>query len=135
MNNITGPAIFMGRPVIYYGIFLEGKKLPEPKLSRKMENPHVTMVFRPTEHQAIPEDVLGTRVQVVITHEGCDEKNHGYKVMVPLHIWKYYKNDATPHLTISISEDGKPVDTANLEWEKLAHPIFVEGVIRAFPFE
>ena len=37
-----------------------------------------------------------------------------------------------PHITLSVSEEGKPVNTANLEFHSIGNPATVTGIFGGF---
>jgi len=125
--------------VIYFGLFFvppESDKLFDTSkigsvLDKKIPDPHVTFAFRPTPDKLPPEELWGEKFDVTITGLGNDGNNQGYKVSIPEELKKYYKNDAVPHITLSVSNVGKPVNTRNLSFENI--PNFnVQGILGYF---
>jgi len=121
--------------IVYYGLFFvppESIKLfnaaqSGPLLVKKIPDPHITFAFKPAPGKLPPEDLWGEKFDVVITGLGNDGNNQGYKVEIPEELKKYYFNDAIPHITLSVSNIGKPVNTRNLLFKDI--PNFkVQGI-------
>lgn len=90
----------------------------KPKLENRIDTPHITVYYKPSE---LHEHYYGKRGLFELYEYGCDDKNEGYKV-------RYIKSDSIdvpwlfnlvdiPHVTISVSDDGKPKDTKNLDFK------------------
>ena len=117
---------------IYWGLFLgdDYLGLQCPKLENVIVHRHVTFGFK----VPCPEKLVGTTWTVKFTGRyGNDGKNEAYEVEIPEELVPYYENNAVPHLTVSVSEDGRPVDSANLEFEPIYEPFELEMTIGYFP--
>lgn len=126
----------MEKEIIYWGIFVDQKQLASygfrGRLARRIEQPHVTFAFRP-EPETIPKELFGNSVRILVRGYGLDNKNEGLEVFLPNVLQKYYHNKATPHITVSVAEDGKPVDTGKLWFEDFVDTyIVLNGRIGAF---
>lgn len=103
--------------IIYTGIFFEKMT---GKLEKQIEFPHVTHEFRPMN---INEDLFGQEVTFEIIGYGIDTENEGYLVKVKTatdEMRKALDIIAIPHITLSVSKNGKPVNTKNLEFKPCA---------------
>lgn len=124
---------------IYWGIFLSKSglrsicgKMDSPTLEVEVNNPHVTFGFK----TPCPEDILGRNAVVEIVGYACDGKNEAFMVDVPGHLASYYEGADIPHVTISVSEGAKPVDSGKLEFEPINLPEeFVYGKIGYFGYD
>lgn len=123
--------------VIYSGVFFDksdpGLK-PEKSgeyLEKPVKDPHITFAFRPKSDKLFPVELVGKEVDIKVIGVGNDGKNHGYMVELPPDLEKYYKGAPVPHITLSTSNDGKPVDTKNLDFESIT-PFSIKGKIGYF---
>ncbi len=114
---------------VYMGAFL-ARPLPG-RLERGVPNQHVTFQFRPTGEELFPEGMLGLRAKLTIIAEGCDDRNHGYQVEIPETLRRFYRNPATPHVTVSLGPNGRPKDTGALAFTPV-QPFTVEAVLGYF---
>lgn len=126
---------------IYTGVFFDSSELNDlfakhirkPKLSNVIENPHVTFTFKPTD---VMYGLLGTPIRFDVIGYACDGVNQGLQVKTSDNMWwdkrhvplfDEYQTIENPCITISVSEDGRPVDTGNLEFEPLSEPFEIVG--------
>ena len=124
--------------VLYFGMFFDksaSKIIYENEkvhLENLPNNFHCTFEFAPKEYNLLNE-VIGKEVSVTLVGYACNGKNSGFEIEIPENIKMYFKNfDNTgklkiPHITTSISKEGKAVDTANLYFEELDEPIIIKG--------
>lgn len=125
--------------VLYEGIFFDEEtielihSLDNNKLERIYEDLHCTFKFMPKSDE-IFNDIVGKSFELLIVGYGNDGKNSGFQVALPDKLLKYYKNSdkktkelVIPHITVSLSENGKAVDTGKLKFEKLNKPIKIIG--------
>lgn len=125
--------------VIYNALFVdneERKKLltiGSKHLSKIIAEPHVTLHFRPTAENTY-SNLWGGKATLKVVGYANDGKNEGVLVKVkaedPL-LQVLFDSVKTPHITISVSDDGKPVDTAKLDFQ-LCDPITVKATFGAF---
>lgn len=99
--------------VIYLGIFINDKNLGGT-LENKVDIPHVTLEFRP---KVIPREILGKEVEIQVTNYGNNNKNEGYKVVLPEEYARYFKGEI-PHVTLSYSNASKPMNTKNIKFDE-----------------
>lgn len=113
----------MSHPFRYIGVFVSFTELhrairdirTEP-LACDIPSPHVTFAYRPQE---VDQALFGIPVRIRVTGYGCDGHNEGLQVQLfPSDPVLQPLIDAipVPHITISISEDGKAVNTRYLEF-------------------
>ena len=118
----------MKNKCLYLGVFFDAAQLTEKLVSterrpleKEIENLHVTVRFRPEE---IPVHLFGERVSIIVKGYGYDDKNEGVLVEVSSDNYELNQLLATipvPHITLSVSEDGRCKDTSGLTF----HPIKV----------
>lgn len=119
--------------VVYCGIFFESIPF-EGTLCRPIAHPHVTHMYRPWPKDIHPE-FFGKEVRVTAFGYGNDSKNEG--VLVSLHcddpaLSEALKSIVVPHITISVSRDGKPVDTGRLTFMQMPETVTLVGRYGAF---
>ena len=101
--------------VIYSAVFLD-RPLPG-RLTTVIANQHVTHVFRPS---TVDKSFLGKKVAVKLLGYANDGVNEGYSVSVSSadeNLHEALKSILVPHITLSVSESGKPVDTQKLDFK------------------
>jgi hypothetical protein len=114
---------------IYTGVFFTASNIYAkitPALSKKIDNPHVTVRFRP---ESVDKRLFGAEVAASVVGYACDGRNEGWRV--ELHSDNVALQDmldriAVPHITLSVSEDGQPVDTAKLHFHAIK-PFAIAG--------
>ena len=110
---------------IYEGFFIK-EDLPS-KLAKNIEYKHVTTEFKPARSH---EDLYGITARFAITGYGNDDKNEGYLVKLVScesdELVELFNSISVPHITLSTSIDGKPVNTKNLNFDS-----FDGGIITA----
>lgn len=128
------------RTVIYEGLFIEEcydemaprrrSLLDNYTLENEIAHKHVTVAYKPTTTH---ENFYGCHVYAILRGYGNDGKNEGYLVeIIPsVYDWGVWTQDNkeelcdllynidTPHITVSISSNGRPVDTKYLNFEDL----------------
>lgn len=117
---------------VYAGIFVEPDELYskiQPTLYQKVKDPHVTTSFKPQAPQ-INLEQIGSSARIYAVGYGNDGKNEGLLVEVeaddPI-IQQACDALETPHITISVSEDGQAKDTAFLDFSPLEEPFEITG--------
>ena len=134
--------------ISYQGIFFEGnssQKLLEfqkDKLPKVVANLHCTFKFKPTRKET--QDFFGALgnkdISLKVIGYASDGKNSGFEVELTDELKDVYLNRqkiniggeirervTPPHITVSMSEDGKAVNTGFLEFEKLENPFYISG--------
>ena len=102
--------------VIYTGVFLDSPIIGE--LNNVIKYQHVTHQFRPDASEINPS-FFGKKVLISITGYANNGTNEGYLVYLSCgdeNLLAELKKIKTPHITASVSDSGKPVDTAKLDF-------------------
>lgn len=103
--------------VIYEGFFIDGNL--NSKLAKNIDNKHVTTEFRPS---VTHEYLYGEKVKLRIDAYGNDGENEGLFVngitTDNLDVLLLFMNVETPHITLSVSENGKPVNTSKIKFSE-----------------
>lgn len=123
--------------IIYYGFFLTEKSTEklrekEPLLEKIVEDVHITFAFRPSDR--LPDEILGKTFTIGVVGSGRTEDNHGYEVILPMDLHKYYKGSSPKHITVSLSPNGKPVDTKHIPFQRWDDDdmVFIQGKMGYF---
>ena len=126
---------------IYIGIFVDfinlqmftNDNITKERFPRLIMKPHVTFAFRPTEYNP---DLIGKLAMLKVVGYACDGKNQGLQVMMEEtsnpEILAEFKKIKNPHITLSTSEDGKPVDTGKMKFEPIDNPFYIIGTYDGF---
>lgn len=128
---------------IYTGVFFDLSEvinrfncnIGAAKLSNIIENPHVTFTFKPKE---VNPKLFGKEVVFRVIGYACDGKNQGLQVeyaRMSEKLLPEYNTIQNPHITISVSEDGKPVDTGKLKFEPIENPFYIAGTYGTYTSE
>lgn len=124
------------KKIIYTGLFIDKKTFYDhfsAKLAKEIEYPHATVFFKPKGSE-VHQELFGEKAMITITGYGCDENNEGFSVKINAKnpaLQKLCDDILVPHITISVSEDGKPVDTGKLEFET-REQVSLEATFGAF---
>ena len=118
----------------YVGCFFEWSDLEKAleniehdHLWRKITFPHITFAYMP---EFVDEELFGEKILVRIIGYGNDGENEGVKVEVVSGIPKLkeaFEQIEAPHITLSVSETGKPVNTRYLNYVP-AEPVELTGI-------
>lgn len=120
---------------IYIGVFFKAQNIYAkitPALSNKIDNPHVTVRFRP---ESVDKRLFGSEVAANVVGYACDGRNEGWKVELRsdnVSLQELLDRIAVPHITISVSEDGQPVDTAKLNFRAVTPFAIANGKFGGF---
>lgn len=102
--------------VIYEAFFIQDNL--ESKLSNDVEYKHITTEFRPSKTH---EHLYGKMATFNVYAYGNDDINEGYAVKMiscdDNELWEIYNGVDIPHLTLSTSAEGKPINTVKIEFE------------------
>lgn len=91
-------------------------------LESVVEHPHITFGYK----VGVPDNIDWHGVYWVdVVGYGNDGINEGYEVAFPPELEDVYFGADIPHITISTSSDGSPVNTAFLDFEPLSEPFSV----------
>ena len=124
----------------YEGIFFEADmvdlihSLETEKLARVNDEIHCTFKYHPTTDE-IFNDIVGRTFEVYLIGYGNDGQNSGFEILFPDELKDYYINYdeqnsnqlKVPHITASLSEGAKAVNTKNLTFKRLEKPIKITG--------
>lgn len=87
-------------------------------LEKDIENKHITTEFRPSKSH---EELYGCEAKFIVTGYGNDEVNEGYSVKLIScesdELIELYNSISNPHITLSVSKEGKPVNTSKLTFD------------------
>lgn len=125
---------------IYTGVFFDANELFNKfncniganRLARSIENPHVTFTFKP---DTVTPELFGKPVKFRVIGYACDGKNQSVRVEVitiPTSLHAEYDKIKQPHITISVSADGKSVDTGKMKFEPIENPFCIIGKYGAY---
>ena len=122
------------REIEYIGCFFPRDVIGEwaaaqcgERLYRTIANPHVTFAYRP---EKIPYEAFGTPVEVTVVSYGCDGENEAFGVELgdlPQVLLPLAQQIAVPHITISVSKRGKPVNSRYVSFAPIK-PFVLQGI-------
>lgn len=126
--------------ISYEGIFFESEvvdfihQLERNRLPIVNDEIHCTFKYHPKEDE-IFDELVGKEIEVSIVGYGCDGKNSGFEIELPVDMMQYYINYddeelsklRRPHITASLALGAKSVDTKDLKFERFANPYKVKG--------
>lgn len=123
----------MNHPFNYVGCFVNFEDfqsaiscIRKNPLGNDIQEPHVTFEYKP---EKVNQSLFGERIHIKVVGYGNDGKNEGLKVKLESDnpsIRTMIAKIEVPHITISVSSDGKPVDTKKLVFEDI-NSIEMEG--------
>lgn len=115
---------------MYYGIFF--KTLVKGVLEKDILDKHITCVFKPSaEQEKVMKAYLGKEYAVKVVGYANDGKNEGL-LCEPVDSFPYYGANKM-HITLSVSKEGKPVNTAFLDFKPIEEPYTIVGVMGVHP--
>ena len=137
MNNILYQAVFLNEESIQTLLKMQAERLPKIP-----EHMHCTFKYMPSEREI--EDfsaiLLGKTVTLKVIGYGYNGTNSGFEVELEPELESVYSNShtveeqaipsierTTPHITVSMSEDGRAVDTGMLDFKPIEAPFEVTG--------
>ena len=91
------------------------------KLARNIEFKHITITYKPEQEHSYLYGIVG---KFKVIGYGNDGQNEGLLVKLvslsedSLELTGLYNAVAVPHITLSVSVDGKPVNTGKLTFDK-----------------
>lgn len=122
---------------LYLGIFVDSTDLFSlfpPTLEKVIEYPHITLGFKmPYESEVLLEPLFNMPVNILIQGYGKNETNEGVRVSVltdNIVLNQFLSEIVVPHITLSVSEDGKPVNTKNVQFMPI-EPSVITGKVGA----
>ena len=134
--------------IIYTGLFFDPEEIYSqfpPSLARRIRDPHVTTAYRPGVDKLFLNH-LGSDAIIRAVGYGNDGQNEGLLVEIvaaPQIIKKTLEEQVIPdgaggykpfptHITLSIAEGAKAVNTRNLEFKRLDTPVDFTGIYKFF---
>lgn len=124
----------MKRHYHYIGCFVSAEELfrhissvSTGHLERVIEIPHVTFAYKPEE---VDEKLFGEKILVRAVGYANDGENEGIRVEIfseNAQISKMAEQIPVPHITLSVSDSGQPVNTCFLRFCPIT-PFEMEGV-------
>ena len=127
-----GEAEKIQKKVKYTGVFVDPDELFDKvgyRLDHRVDSPHVTTAFKPGADQ-INLGKLGAEAKITAIGYGNDGENEGLLVRVesdyPV-VQEACDALKTPHITLSVSENGHARNTAFLDFQPLSKPFEVTG--------
>ncbi len=120
--------------MLYIGCFLQNsefqnsvRNIRKNNLKNDIINPHITFVYKPI---IIDHSIFGEIIKIKITGYGNDGVNEGVSVSVFSEnniIMDLFSKLEAPHITISLSDEGKAVNTRYLHFNEI-EPIEISGI-------
>lgn len=103
-------------------------------LENEIHDPHITFLYRP---EKTDRSLFGKSVQITILGYGNNGENEGVKVS--LHsdcpqLQSMIEAIEVPHITIAVSNEGRPVNTAKLQFTDI-EPIELTGIYGGYSYE
>lgn len=101
------------------------------RLEKRVRFPHVTVRYEPDE---VPDALIGEKVKIRVTGYGNDGTNEGLLVEIVSSsedLRALLDLIPRPHITLSLSREGKAVNTALLDFGP-AEPFEMEAVFGAW---
>lgn len=128
MNKYRYIGFFVSQQeVLRCALLINGEK----RLSRVIEHPHITLAYMPVDAN---ESLFGQIAEITLVGYANDGMNEGFLVEVSSacsELDSMLKAVSVPHITVSVSEDSKAVETADLNFEPIK-PIKINGVFGGF---
>lgn len=119
----------------YEGIFFDDDaskfihSLENERLPIENDKLHCTFKYHPKDDEILNE-LVGKEIEVFLIGYASDGQNSGFQVLLPDDIGKYYydmNKSEIPHITASISENAKSLDTGSLKFKPLGKKYSVIG--------
>ena len=98
----------------YIGVFFDSEELPKGLLDNDIQHKHITLKYHPADEEvALFTHFIGKEVTVHIVGYGNDGQNEG--LFVSLDNTIPYMGADRPHITLSIADGAKAVNTAYIQ--------------------
>ena len=105
--------------IIYEGFFVNSDIELPYTLDKDIDFRHITTEFKPA---ITHEHLYGQKIRVTLISYGNDSINEGVKVSLSSadsdELVELFNNIAIPHITLSVSNEGKPVNTSKLDFNQ-----------------
>lgn len=126
--------------ISYEGLFFEKEEekiifSKEGRHLRKVnDHLHCTFKYHP-QGEEIFNDIVGKYFDIYLIGYGNDGKNSAFEIDIKEDLKRYYINYdeeepsklKIPHITVSLSGEGKPNDSKDLTFKKIDKPIKLRG--------
>lgn len=125
--------------LIYIGAFIDPKSMHkriDPYRRYKIPmcydipNPHVTLAYKP---EAVDPQWFGKEVDIYIIGYANDGHNEAAKVMIRSRdgsLSDLISTVETPHITICVAPDSKPVDSKKLRFDPTEKIVKLSGIVK-----
>lgn len=113
MENVIYVAIFFALEAVEAAVKQKGGVT----LEKAIALPHVTLAFRPSdEEMQLLHQLLGKEIEVSLDEFAYNDRNAGFRVSVttPNSVVEDFLKWKLPHITTSVSQEGRPVETPKL---------------------
>lgn len=113
--NIVYSAAFID-PADYEKLLLRYSGNRNGKHGKRIRHPHMTVIYHP---DVIPYDLIGEKINISVYGYASDENNEGVGVHCSCSnpvLSDMLGKIRNPHITLSLSENGRAVHTGNLEF-------------------
>lgn len=124
----------------YEAIFLDKEsikliqELEENKLDRVNDEIHLTLKYKPNNNEIFNE-IVGKEFELYLIGYGNDGENAGFEVELSEELKPYYINNdeddnskiKIPHITSSLADNAKAMNTKNLVFNKLPQKYKIKG--------
>ena len=108
---------------IYAGAFLVENL--SGSLENVIENQHITFI-PPGSNKKLNEQLLGGYYDFKIIGYANDGQNEGVLIELPEELKQFYHNENPPHITVSLADGAKAVNTGKLNFELFPVPFNVK---------
>ena len=119
---------------LYTGWFVQAEELyrimkekKTNRLEKEIEYPHITLFFRP---EWVDSELFGSKADITVIGYGNDGENEGLLVELKTEeetLQRAFDELQVPHITVSIGEEAKAVNTRNLKFCTI-EPFCLKGV-------
>ena len=132
----------INRNIHYFGLFVNFYELNSKlkhidriglKDKKEIKYPHVTLKYKP-DFDEIPVEFFGSSFTLIIDGYGYDEENEGVHVLFKCDnpvIQEWFDKIENPHITLSVSENGKVVNTKYLVFKPIDE-IYITCILGGF---
>lgn len=126
--------------IAYIGCFIDQTELlgemlkynqSSQHLAHLIDYPHVTLAYAPDNCY---KELFGEKVKIEVYSYGNDKRNEGLGVRVKTNniiIAKMVNCVKAPHITVSIADGARPVDTSDLKFVEIK-PFELTGLFGGF---
>lgn len=130
----------MNHPFNYIGCFVKSgtlhkaiRSIRQKPLENDIQFPHITFSYMPEE---VNQELFGTLVSITVIGYGNDGNNEGLLVQLSsenIDVQEMIDKIQVPHITISVSNNGQPVNTRYLSFSAI-EPIHLTGKVGGYAY-